>query len=119
MSAVIKEQAQHATKADLQRLFAPTTEEFELSSGHVVTLRAMTVEERARMMNLEGGLDALTIMLACAVLDADGNPVFGPYKDALPLIRSLSLAPELVEVGKVIARLSGMDQSTMEDTEGN
>lgn len=115
----IRSTAQLATRDDMAKLFAPRSEPFLMSNGTTAYLRGLNVEERARMMNLDEGLDALTIMLACGVIDAQGNPIFGAYKDALPFIRTLSLDPELIEMGKVIARLSGMDEESQQAIEGN
>jgi len=121
MNAVTNDSPPQATREDLSRLFAPQIEEFKLSSGKVLWLRCLTVEERARILGMgaDAGLDALTVMLACGVIDAGGNPIFGAYKDALPLIRGLGLQPEMIEMAKVISRLSGMEADQQEAASGN
>jgi len=119
MSAVIKPEERLATREDMLTLFSPKTERVELSNGAAVFVRGLNVEERSRMMALDEGLDALTIMLACGVVDVNGDPIFGAYKDALPAVRALALEPELIELGKRIAHLSGMDEAAQEAIEGN
>lgn len=98
-----------ATERELIDLWTPKLKEFQLPNGKIVWIRALNVEERARCEKLEAptGHDALTVAVAMGCRRGDGNPLFGPYGEALEKVRKLD-PNHLMELGNAILVLSGM-----------
>ena len=109
-----------ATEAELMDAWASKRQPFTLPNGHIVHIRPLTLDERARCEKLESptGSDALAMAIAMGCIKSNGEPMFGPFAQAIEKIRKLNPEP-MIEVGKQILRISGMATDSAEQASGN